>query len=31
MASIHQNLKDTGLGILEAAQEYWYDFIQFIR
>jgi TRAP-type uncharacterized transport system substrate-binding protein len=31
MASIHQNLKDTGLGILEAVQEYWYDFIQFIR
>ena len=31
MGSFDQNLKDTGLGILEAAQEQWFDFIQFMR
>ena len=31
MGSFHQNLKDTGLGIVEAAQEYWHDFILFMR
>ncbi len=31
MESFNKNLKDTSLGLLEATQEYWNDFIQFMR
>jgi len=31
MGSFKQNLKDTSLGLTEAAQEHWNDFVQFMR
>ncbi len=31
MESFKKNVKDTGLGLLEALQEYWKDFVLFMR